>query len=221
MPQIFSPRSNGLTRLFLVALLLLVAFGTGAGFLLNRSPYSTAQNEVPEQPVPFSHQHHVGGLGIDCGYCHTGTNRSAFAGLPDTATCMSCHSQLWTNADVLAPVRESFSESKPLAWVRVHDMPDFVYFNHQAHVSNGVGCESCHGRVDQMPLMRQAKPLTMRWCLDCHRKPGPRLRERSQITVMGHPLDTTGESRQARAARLIRKYNINTDRMTECVTCHR
>lgn len=220
MPQIFHRRTNGITRLFLVAVFTAVVIGAGLGFALNSSPYSTRQNAVPSQPVPFSHQHHVGALGIDCQYCHTSVDRSPFAGLPDTGTCMTCHSQLWTNADMLEPVRASFREGQPLHWTRVHDLPDFVYFNHQVHVNNGVGCESCHGRVDRMPLMRQAKPLTMKWCLDCHRDPGPQLRERDQITVMGYPLGKR-DNRQAKARGLMTQYDIPTDRMTECVTCHR
>lgn len=197
---------------------LLLVIGTGTvGFLLNTSPYATGQNRVPQQPVPFSHQHHVGALGIDCGYCHTSFERSSFAGFPDTATCMTCHSQLWTNADVLAPVRESLKTSQPIAWTRVYDLPDFVYFSHQAHTTNGVGCESCHGRVDQMPLIRQEKPLTMKWCLECHRNPGPHLREQEQITAMGY----ANKAGKSQGIKMLEEYNIPTDRMTECVTCHR
>lgn len=218
MAQLFSPRSNGTVRLLIATAVFVVVVGFGVLFALMRSPYATGQNEIPHQPVPFSHQHHVGGLGIDCAYCHTSVDRSDFAGMPDTATCMTCHSQLWTEADMLAPVRKSFKTSEPLAWTRVHDMPDYVYFNHQAHVNNGVGCESCHGRVDRMPLMRQAKPLTMKWCLECHRNPGPRLRERGKVTVMGYPLD---ETKPVDGQELIREYNIKTDRLIECVTCHR
>lgn len=219
MAQIFKPRANGITQLLLVVGLLFVVGGGAVGFLLNNSPYQTGQNRVPQQPVPFSHQHHVGALGIDCGYCHTSFERSAFAGIPDTATCMTCHSQLWTNADVLAPVRESLRTSRPITWTRVHDLPDFVYFSHQPHITNGVGCESCHGRVDQMPLMRQDKPLTMRWCLECHRNPGPNLREQEQITTMGYADKT--DKQQADAVQLLKKYNVHTDRLIECVTCHR
>lgn len=216
MAQIFRARSNGLARLLIAGALLLLVVGSSVGFWLNVSPYNTGQGDVPAQPVPFSHKHHVGGLGVDCRYCHTSVERSSFAGLPDTRTCMTCHSQLWTNADMLAPVRESLKQNEPLAWTRVHDMPDFVYFNHQAHTENGVGCESCHGRVDTMPLTRQDKPLTMRWCLDCHRNPGPRLREPGRITAMGGTSSDPAKSR-----RLLDKYNIHTERMTECVTCHR
>ncbi|MFW5825495.1 MAG: cytochrome c3 family protein [Marinobacter sp.] len=214
MPQLFSPRANGLVRLLIAVVLLGVVVGVVVLYGLTFSPYATGQNRVPRQPVPFSHQHHVGALGIECGYCHTSFDRSPFAGMPDTATCMSCHSQLWTSADMLAPVRESLKTSRPLAWVRVHDLPDFVYFNHQAHVNNGVGCESCHGRVDRMPLMRQARPLTMQWCLDCHRDPGPQLREGDRITAMGHTPEGPGDE-------FIQEYDITTDRLTECVTCHR
>ncbi|MEZ2746014.1 cytochrome c3 family protein [Halopseudomonas bauzanensis] len=219
MPQLFTPRSNGIARLLIAGALVLIIGGAVAGLMLNISPYNTGQHAVVSQPVPFSHRHHVGELDIRCGYCHTSFERSTFAGLPDTTTCMTCHSQLWTNADVLAPVRESLAQNKPLRWSRVHDLPDYVYFSHQAHVNNGVGCESCHGRVDQMPLTRQAKPLTMRWCLECHRDPGPHLRAEQQITTMGYPHSKAAS--QASAVQLLKEYNIRTERMTECVTCHR
>lgn len=219
MPQLFTPRSNGITRLILVGVLVLIIGGAAAGFMLNTSPYNTGQHAVMSQPVPFSHRHHVGELGIECGYCHTSFEHSAFAGLPDTATCMTCHSQLWTNADVLAPVRESLTLNKPLRWSRVHDLPDYVYFSHHVHLNKGVGCESCHGRVDQMALMRQTKPLTMRWCLACHRDPGPHLRAESQLTTMGY--QHSDAASRASAVRLLKDYNIRTERMTECVTCHR
>lgn len=214
MPQIFHPRVNGLTRILLAGGgVAIVAFAYVAYFL-DRSPYSTGQGVIPEQPVPFSHEHHVGGLGIDCRYCHTGVDRSTFAGLPDTHTCMSCHSQLWTNAQMLAPVRESLEEDRPLHWVRVHRLPDFVYFDHRAHVTHGIGCESCHGRVDRMPLMRQAASMTMQWCLDCHRNPQRALRSPDRITVMGVSAAPDPQV-------LLRQYHIHTDRMTECMTCHR
>lgn len=215
MPQLFRRRTNGYVQLFL-ALVGLVALMAGVALTLDGSPYNTGQNAVPEQPVPFSHQHHVGGLGIDCQYCHTSVDRSSFAGLPDTETCMTCHSQLWTNADMLAPVRQSLAREEPIKWTRVHDLPDYVYFNHQMHINNGVGCESCHGRVDRMPLMRQDKPLTMKWCLECHRNPEPRLRPRDKITVMGY-MPESGR----KEIDFLALYDIHTDRMTECVTCHR
>lgn len=216
MPQIFRPRANAITRLALVAAACLLPAAAILAVALTSSPYATGVGSVPQQPVPFSHQHHVAGLGIDCQYCHTTTDRSSFAGLPDTATCMTCHSRLWTRADLLAPVRASYESNKPLAWTRVHDLADFVYFNHRSHVTNGIGCESCHGRVDTMPLIRQVEPLTMQWCLDCHRDPMPHLRPANAITVMGYDLGEASEQRQ-----LARDYNLQFDRLTECVTCHR
>ena len=144
--------------------------------VLNLSGYNTNQNAFVEQPIQFSHAHHVGGIGIDCRYCHTAVEESAFANIPPTKTCMNCHSQIWTNAPILEPVRASFRENKPLHWTRVHDLPDFVYFNHSIHVKKGVGCATCHGRVDQMPLMYQEATLKMSWCLDCHRNPAKYVR---------------------------------------------
>ena len=138
---------------------------------LQRSDIVTAANEFVEQPVQFSHQHHAGGIGIDCRYCHTSVEVSPSAGIPPTKTCINCHSQIWNQSPYLEPVRASFRDDRPLNWIRVHDLPDFVYFNHSIHVRKGVGCETCHGRVDRMPLMFQAKSLQMEWCLDCHRDP--------------------------------------------------
>lgn len=219
MAQLFSPRANQWARLLIIGIMVLLVGAMAILLLLPHTPYSTGQHQTPEQPVPFSHQHHVGALGIDCQYCHTGVDRSPFAGLPDTETCMSCHSQLWTSADMLAPVRQSLAEGRPLAWARVHDLPDFVYFNHEAHVNNGVGCESCHGRVDRMPLTVQAKPLTMRWCLDCHTNPAPRLRPRDEVTTMGYRPAENPDG--GPGAQLARHYGIPKQRMTDCVTCHR
>src|SRR6185312_7602198 len=119
--------------------------------MIVRSPYETMQNEAREQPVAFSHEHHVSGLGIDCRYCHTTVETSSFAGLPPTETCMTCHSRLWTEAPMLAPVRQSFATQQPLEWKRVNQLPGFVYFNHSIHVNKGIGCSTCHGQVDQMP----------------------------------------------------------------------
>ena len=134
-----------------------------------------------EQPVPFSHKHHVGDDGIDCRYCHTSVETSSFAGLPPTETCMSCHSQIWANAELLEPVRASFRTGKSIAWTRVHDLPDFVYFNHSIHVNKGIGCSTCHGRVDQMPLTYKVNTLYMQWCVECHRNPAQYVRPRDQV----------------------------------------
>lgn len=185
--------------------------------VLARSNYATTENVALEQPVPFSHKHHVDGLGIDCGYCHTSVDRSQFAGVPPTHTCMSCHSQLWTNAEMLEPVRQSFKSGEPLAWQRVHDLADYVYFNHSVHVENGVGCESCHGRVDKMPLMEQRKSLTMSFCLDCHRDPAPNLRPPSEITTMGWKRSPNTPPGHA----LMKQYGIDPQGLTDCTTCHR
>ena len=155
MSQIFHRNSNIYSRLSIAALVL---FGGALGAALaglNWSDYNTGRNQFIDQPVQFSHKHHVGGMGIDCRYCHTSVEESAFANIPPTKTCMNCHSQIWATAPILEPVRASFRDGKPLQWTRVHDLPDFVYFNHSIHVKQGVGCATCHGRVDEMPLMRQ------------------------------------------------------------------
>jgi hypothetical protein len=183
-----------------------------------RSPYTTGQGVVLEQPVPFSHEHHVAGLGIDCRYCHTSVETSAFAGMPPSATCINCHKMIWTNSAMLEPVRASFRTGRPLRWTRVNDLPDFVYFNHSIHVAKGIGCASCHGRVDRMPLMYQAASLQMEWCLDCHRRPENHLRPRSEVFNMGWQAD----DQQALGRRLARDYKIRSVRdLTSCSTCHR
>ena len=166
MPQIFHRSANTISKLSLAGALVLVAGLILIAMLIGRSSYVTRANEYVEQPVQFSHLHHVLDDGIDCRYCHTSVETSSFAGIPPTKTCMNCHSQIWSNAPILEPVRTSFREDRPLRWVRVHDLPDFVYFNHSIHVKKGMGCETCHGRVDQMPLMRQVQSLQMEWCLE-------------------------------------------------------
>ncbi|WFT83687.1 MULTISPECIES: cytochrome c3 family protein [unclassified Methylobacterium] len=191
----------------------------GLTYRLWAAPYATGQNVVRAQPVPFSHQHHVGGLGIACRYCHTSVEKARFAGLPPTHTCMSCHSQIWTNAEMLAPVRASLATGTPIRWRRVHTLPDYVYFDHSVHVAKGVGCSTCHGAVQGMPLMRQAAPLTMSWCLDCHRNPEPNLRPREEVYDMAWtpPPDQETRGRALRAAYHIR----SADRLSECSICHR
>jgi hypothetical protein len=216
MPQIFRPSANTLSKLSLASILMLVGGLIGLAMLLGRSSYVTRANEYVEQPVQFSHQHHVLDDGIDCRYCHTSVETSAFAGIPPTKTCMNCHSQLFNTEPILEPVRASFREDKPLHWVRVHDLPDFVYFNHSIHIKKGIGCESCHGRVDQMPLMVQEASLQMEWCINCHRHPENYVRPRSEITTMGYrppvPQSVIGPE-------LVKEYGINS--LTSCSTCHR
>jgi hypothetical protein len=187
--------------------------------MLHLSGYNTRQNDHVEQPIQFSHAHHVGGMGIDCRYCHTSVEESAFANIPPTKICMNCHSQIWIGAPILEPVRASFRDNTPLTWTRVHDLPDFVYFNHSIHVKQGVGCATCHGPVDTMPLVYQQAPLTMSWCLDCHRNPDQYVRPRDQVFNMTWqpPADDPGMG-----ARLVREYNIGSvEQLTSCSTCHR
>ena len=171
-----------------------------------------------EQVVPFSHKHHVGDDGIDCRYCHTSVETSAFAGIPPTHTCMTCHSQLFTQEPVLAPVVQSLRSGKPIRWKRIHDLPDFVYFNHGIHVAKGVGCEECHGRVDRMPLTWRVAPLTMQWCLDCHRNPEMHLRPVEHVFDMGWK---PSEDQRTLGRRLVAAYHIHTATLTDCSTCHR
>lgn len=217
MAPLFRPRANSLVVVFLVGILALVVAASVAAYVVYRSPYQTDADYAPEQPVPFSHQHHVGGLGLDCLYCHTEAGTSDFAGLPPTRTCMTCHSQVWTNAEMLAPVRDSLTRREPIEWTRVHELPDHAYFSHRQHVNNGVGCESCHGRVDQMRMTRQSEPLTMQWCLDCHRDPSSELRPSDAITTMGYsPGSDTPTGHE-----LIDQYDIQLDRLMECSACHR
>ena len=216
--QIFSPRANVITRSILIggAILPFLAISVTYGYM--NSSYMTGQGVILRQPVPFSHKHHVRELGIGCLNCHTGVETSAFAGLPATHICMGCHSQIWTNAALLAPVRESLADGKPIRWNRVHRLPAYVYFDHSVHIAKGVGCSSCHGRIDEMALTAQAKPLTMGWCLSCHRNPAPNLRPHSEIYNMTWqpPPD-----QDRKGAELIKVNHINPARLIECSICHR
>jgi cytochrome c7-like protein len=216
MAQIFSRHANSYVKASIVLVLLLVAGIFGAADRLARSPYVTRQDTFREQPIQFSHQHHVGGIGIDCRYCHTSVEKAASAGIPPTKTCMNCHAQIWANSPFLEPVRQSFRTDTPLRWIRVHDLPDFVYFNHSVHVKKGVGCSTCHGRVDRMPLMYQKSSLLMEWCLDCHRAPEKYVRPREAVYQMDYepPPDQL-----ELGTRLVRAYDIKS--LTTCSTCHR
>jgi Cytochrome c7 and related cytochrome c len=184
MAQIFDRSSNALARMSLVLTgLIVIALGVTLDGL-QRSPWVTRQGQRPDQPVPFSHKHHVQGLGLQCQYCHVTVEKSSYAGIPPTKTCINCHSQIWTNAALLEPVRKSWATGESLVWTKVHDLPDYVYFNHSIHVNKGLGCASCHGRVDLMPLMYQQNTLQMEWCLNCHRDPAKNLRPASQVYNM-------------------------------------
>ncbi len=184
MAQVFDRSSNALARASLVLTgLIVIALGVGLNSL-QRSPWVTRQGQRPDQPVPFSHKHHVEGLGLQCQYCHTSVEKASYAGIPPTKTCINCHAQIWTNAELLEPVRHSWATGESINWIKVHDLPDYVYFNHEIHVNKGIGCASCHGRVDQMPLMYQQASLQMEWCLNCHRNPAVNLRPTSEIYNM-------------------------------------
>ncbi|HKS84681.1 MAG TPA: cytochrome c3 family protein [Pseudolabrys sp.] len=218
MPQLFRPVADTIARAVLIALLVTPFLAAGAGYAVMRSQYLTHQSITVQQPVPFSHAHHAGELGIDCRYCHASVETSAFAGMPPTTTCMTCHSQLFTNVEMLAPVRESLAAGKPIHWNRVYRLPDYVYFDHSVHVTNGIGCSTCHGAVQTMPLMRQTAPLTMSWCLDCHRNPAPNLRPQDQIFNMTWqpPKDQDVQGKRLQLA-----YHIETEHLTDCSRCHR
>ena len=181
MAQIFRPAANTWARVGLLALVLAPGFALATMMVLARSDWVTGRGRTVHQPVAFSHAHHTAEIGIDCRYCHTGVETSAYAGIPPTATCMTCHSQLFTNADMLAPVRQSLAGNTRLTWNPVNRLPDYVYFDHSIHIAKGVACTTCHGPVGKMRLTRQQAPLTMQWCLDCHRDPYPRLSSPSEV----------------------------------------
>jgi hypothetical protein len=217
--QLFPPGADAVLRLAIFTIIGGVAvFFILVGGLPN-STYATGVWVAPTQPVPFSHAHHVGELGLDCRYCHTSVMTQASAGLPPTHTCMTCHSQIWTHAPMLAPVRQSYAQHIPLDWQRVNRLPDYVYFNHSIHVTKGIGCSSCHGPVDQMQLTWRAQPFTMTFCLSCHRNPQGRLRPEKQVWNM----EWTPPDDQARIGKaLMRHYQIaSAARLTDCSTCHR
>jgi hypothetical protein len=219
MSQIFHRSTNTFSRLTIFGSVFILGLFVWAFMQLDRSSYQTRATMARDQPVPFSHAHHVGGAGIDCRYCHTTVENSSFANIPPTKTCMNCHSELWTTSPMLEPVRASFRTGQSIAWTRVHDLPDFVYFNHSIHVNKGIGCESCHGRVDRMPLIWQETSLQMEWCLDCHRHPERYVRPKQFVTTMGYayPPDQPEEGR-----RLVKEYKIQDARtLTSCSTCHR
>ena len=218
MSQIFHRSTNTISRVSIYAAALFAAGLTWVLMALDRSPYNTRQGVVLKQPVPFSHEHHVRGLGIDCRYCHATVETSPFAGMPATATCMNCHKRIWSDSPILEPVRSSLRTGEPLRWTRVHDLADFVYFNHSIHVAKGIGCVECHGRVDAMPLMKQAARLQMEWCLECHRHPEAHIRPRSEV----FNLEWQAADQAALGPRLVAEYRVRSPRdLTSCSTCHR
>jgi hypothetical protein len=216
MAQIFNRYANSYAKASIVAVVVLAGAAFGTADRLSRSTYMTRQDAFREQPIQFSHQHHVGGIGIDCRYCHTSVEKAPSAGIPPTKTCMNCHAQIWATSSFLEPVRESFRTDTPLRWLRVHDLPDFVYFNHSVHIKKGVGCSTCHGRVDRMPLIYQKASLQMDWCLDCHRNPERYVRPREAV----YRMDYEAPSNQLELGReLVKAYDIRS--LTNCSTCHR
>jgi hypothetical protein len=216
MPQIFHRSTNTFSKLSIFGAVFILAALAAMTAAINRSSYVTQAGVPREQPVPFSHQHHVNGVGIDCRYCHTSVESAAFANIPPTKTCMNCHSQIWASSPTLEPVRESFRSDRSIPWTRVHDLPDFVYFDHSIHVNKGVGCSTCHGRVDHMPLVWQEKSLQMEWCLDCHRHPERYVRPREEVFNMDYQVPS---DQIALGTRLIAEYKVQS--LTSCSTCHR
>ncbi|MGN6482492.1 cytochrome c3 family protein [Luteibacter sp.] len=215
MAQAFHPRSGLYAALACLAVFVMVVAGVATWRGVIAEPNAT--DEAVEQPIPFSHQHHVGEVGLDCRYCHASVETAAFAGMPPLSTCMTCHSQLFAHQPVFAPLRDAWQGGAPLRWTRVHDLPDFVYFNHAVHVSNGVGCISCHGDVAHMPLMRREAPLTMKWCLDCHRHPERAVRAPDQVLAM-QPADPKDDML---GMHLVEAFRIDRRRLTDCSVCHR
>ncbi len=216
MSSLFRRRADTIYRLVLLALLLGGMTSTLGWMVWSRTPFSTRQWEPIAQPIQFDHRHHVVDDGIDCRYCHTTVDRGPSAGIPQTELCLNCHSQIWNKSPLLDRVRQSWFTRQPIPWVRVHKVPDFVYFDHSIHVAKGIGCSTCHGRVDQMAAIEQVAPLTMGWCLECHRNPQPYLRTPDQLTSMTwRPEDQT----EAHQKELMRRYDVHT--RTSCTTCHR
>jgi hypothetical protein len=232
MAQIFHRSTNTISRVSVFGAVFFIALLLWLFDSLNRSSYTTQQGVARVQPVQFSHQHHVGAMGLDCRYCHTTVERSAYANIPPTKTCMNCHAQIWTNAQLLEPVRESYKGGKSLVWTRVNDLPDFAYFNHSIHINKGVGCNTCHGPVDRMPLMYNEASLQMEWCLNCHRAPEKNLRPREEVFNMryeppsgSHSVTVDGKvytDQLSLGTDLVKKYKLRTvTDITSCSTCHR
>ncbi len=229
MPQIFHRSANLISRISIYGAVIILGLLTYVLYEIAMSPWYTEQYVTRQQPVPFSHRHHAGELGIDCRYCHTSVETSSFAGLPPTQTCMTCHSQIWTNASMLEPVRASYRTNQSLAWTRVNALPDFVYFDHSIHVAKGIGCTTCHGPIAEMSLTYREGTLYMSWCLDCHRQPEKNVRPKSQVfnpfyerPSGSHPVMVDGKEytdQLAMGRELVKDYKIQS--LQYCSTCHR
>ena len=215
MSQIFHRSANTIARVSIFGAVFIVAGLLWLAAQVHRSPWNTEAQVAKEQPIQFSHERHVGGNGIDCRYCHTSVEESGFAGIPPTKTCMNCHAELFANSPFLKPVRDSFESGRSIEWTRVHDLPDFVHFDHSIHVSKGVGCTTCHGPVDRMPLMAQEQSLQMEWCLDCHRRPEEFVRPRGDVFNVSY---VRPPNQLELGRRLVEEYQIQ--KLTSCSTCH-
>jgi hypothetical protein len=216
MSQIFHRSANTISRVSIFGAVFIVAGLLGLFAEINRSPWVTEAHVARDQPIQFSHERHVAGNGIDCRYCHSSVEDSAFAGIPPTKTCMNCHAQIFSTSPFLEPIRQSFRSDQSIQWTRVHDLPDFVYFDHSIHLHKGVGCTTCHGQVDRMPLLWQEKSLQMEWCIDCHRNPERYVRPRAAV----FSVDYAAPSNQLDLGRrLVAEYQIQ--KLTSCSTCHR
>jgi hypothetical protein len=219
VPQLFSPKINIIATASLLGGVLALVLLLWAGLVYTRSSYGTGAGTTRVQPVPFSHEHHVGVLAIDCRYCHTSVENAAFAGIPPTKTCMNCHSQIWVGSQVLQPVRESYRSDQSLRWRRIYNLPGFVYFDHSIHVQKGVGCATCHGRIDEMPFTYQAPSLLMEWCLECHRNPERQVRPREEVFNMQY---RQPDDQIALGRKLVKQYAIKDPAsLTSCSVCHR
>jgi Cytochrome c7 and related cytochrome c/Class III cytochrome C family len=216
MAQLFRPSSNTIAKVSIAAVVLLLACTLCVGYIVDRGPWITSVRVAPNQPIPFSHKHHVKDDGIDCRYCHTSVENSSYAGIPATETCMTCHSQIWSNASQTQAIRDSWASGRSIQWTRVHDLPDFVYFNHSIHIDKGIGCSACHGQVNEMPLTFRVNTLNMNWCLNCHRHPEDYIRPRSEVFNIdyAYPANQSELGRQ-----LVKEYHVQS--LTDCVTCHR
>jgi cytochrome c7-like protein len=225
MPQIFSLRASLWFKTALIATPFILVVAGLAAYRFSYSSYATQVDMALDQPVPFSHQHHVGGLGIDCQYCHTTVTKTADAGMPDTETCMTCHSQIWTEAKVLQPVRESLSSHIPIRWTRVHNLADYVYFDHSIHINKGISCTKCHGDVESMPILGKKVTLQMGWCLECHRHPAlafhppNTLFQPIQVFTLNWRIDADPSAKRLLATQLANIPSVR--QLTDCTTCHR
>jgi hypothetical protein len=216
MSQIFHRSANTIAKVSIFGAVFFIAALLGLFDKVNRSPWMTQARVARAQPLQFSHERHVAGNGIDCRYCHTTVETSSFAGIPPTKTCMNCHSQIFSRSAFLDPVRESFRSGRSIEWTRVHDLPDFVYFDHSIHIHKGVGCTTCHGQVDRMPLMYQEQSLQMEWCVDCHRQPERYVRPRDAVFSVSY---VPPANQLELGKRLVVEYQIQ--KLTSCSTCHR